>query len=142
METTRTKALFISLLLSATVLSAMDKESDREEEQQSTTYKFNVVDVNGEDALMYAAKTRYFPDSIGLLIKANVNIDRRNKHGETALSLAIEHHNHEGTKVLIEAKADVNNISKTGQTPLMLASAKGGTSEILVLLIEAIKTSK
>ena len=63
------------------------------------------------------------PAVIEALVKANTDVNARNKAGVTALMAAAMFNSHPAvTEALIKANADVNARDKAGVTPLMFAA--------------------
>ena len=73
----------------------------------------NLVTCNKYSALMYFSREGCM-SCVRLLIKAGANVNLRNKHGASALSLAALTDKARCMKVLIEAGADVNNRNTRG----------------------------
>jgi ankyrin repeat protein len=74
-----------------------------------------------EDQLLAAAKNGKV-EIVRQLIKEGVDINAKDKDGDTALIYACDQGHAEIVKLLIEAKADVNTIDKDGNTALIAAS--------------------
>ena len=77
--------------------------------------------------LHYAAQTRQ-PKSMRALIKAGLDVDARDKAGQTPLITSANLGDVESAKVLISHGADVDTKTNSGYTPLMLASSTGQAS--------------
>jgi ankyrin repeat protein/mono/diheme cytochrome c family protein len=92
---------------------------------------------NGSDGitpLMYAALYGT-ADAVRALLDAGANPNAKNDAGATALLWAVD--DAAKTRLLIARGADVNQRSLDGRTPLMVAAAQAGSSEVLALLLDA-----
>jgi ankyrin repeat protein len=91
---------------------------------------------NGSDGitpLMYAALYGTV-DEVRALLDAGANPNAKNDAGATALLWAVD--DAAKTRLLIARGADVNVRSLDGRTPLMVAAAQAGSSEVLTLLLD------
>ena len=113
----------------------------------------NIEDNEGDSALHLAADNGHL-QCLDLLIKAGANVNTNKKKNSedkdsgnddsenedrilsTPLLVAVTKNNFECVQRLIEAGADVNIATKSGQTPLNCAAGKGH-SQCLQLLIQA-----
>ena len=68
------------------------------------------------------------------MLKAGVNVDKRNDHRQTALLVATHSNNVELARMLIEAGADVNAKDDINDSPYLYAGAQGRT-EILAYML-------
>jgi len=69
-----------------------------------------------------------------LLIKHGADIDKADKHGNTALHSACLKGSVSSVKLLLDANADINRTNKKKQTPLFKAALKGHTEVVRELL--------
>ena len=60
-----------------------------------------------------------------MLIKYKADVNAKNHHGDTALSLAASSGKLNSVRVLIESGANVNNVSIYGLTPILHAEENG-----------------
>ena len=72
-------------------------------------------------------------DILKILLKIGIDVNTRDKYGETALMRAAHCKDLDIVKVLIENKADVNTNNNNGTTALMLAAGNNCT-ELFFLL--------
>lgn len=73
---------------------------------------------------------------VGELLRVGIDVDARDRHGQTALMLAARRGHGEIVAQLIEAGADLNVVAKYNLTALMLAIVAGHTA-VARLLIQA-----
>jgi uncharacterized protein len=73
---------------------------------------------------------------IARLVRAGADLDRRDRHGRTALLIAVDHNHVEFARALIAAGAGINVQAANRDTPWLLAGAQGRT-EILREMIPA-----
>ena len=93
----------------------------------------NTVDDDSDNALMYTALySSYHTTKLFLDFNANPNL--KNKAGETVLMWAVN--DIEKEKLLIKKGADVNIISSSGNTALLIAATSQGSAEVVHLLLE------
>jgi len=71
------------------------------------------------EALILALKNKFMKIT-KILIDAGVNIDIKNKNGDTALIIAAKNRDVKAVKAFINAGADINIKDKNGNTPLMI----------------------
>lgn len=83
-------------------------------------------------------------DALKLLIKLGVNLNSEYVYGNLPLHTAARYHWAEGIKTLLALTTDVNQLNKSGRTPLMLAVEKNEAEENNSLMIPyfAIKTNR
>jgi ankyrin repeat protein len=101
--------------------------------RQDPRLNFNVLDSTQSTPLSWAVWLHH-NDIAEMLLKAGADVDQGLPE-ETALFTAIEGHNFEGVRILIDAKADVNKAISEGKTPLM-AAALNCDFNIVRLLLE------
>ncbi|AYV77872.1 MAG: hypothetical protein Edafosvirus2_51 [Edafosvirus sp.] len=75
-------------------------------------------DANGETQLMHIIKYHNLKPTAKYLIDMKCNIHLKNKVGENALMIAVQHGNMEIVKYLIDHKCDMNSTDKNGSTVL------------------------
>ena len=94
----------------------------------------NMQDSAGITPLMYAAELGSV-DAMKLLLDNGAVVNLRNTNGATALMWSVT----DGQKVrpLLERHADVNAVSKSGRTALLLAARSDGSADIVRRLIAA-----
>ena len=68
------------------------------------------------------------------MLRAGVDVDARDRHGQTALMLAAQRGHGEVTALLVEAGADLNVAAKYNLTALMLAIVAGHAAVARVLI--------
>ena len=90
----------------------------------------------GTTALMYIAKNGWSFEDIEYLIKAGARTDLQDYDGETALHMAVHHHNWTCAKALLAAGANPNARCSAGMSPLHQA-AWNGNMEMTLLLLES-----
>ncbi|XP_043088287.1 uncharacterized protein LOC122334440 [Puntigrus tetrazona] len=73
-----------------------------------------------------------------LLVEKGADVNARDEHGRTALSLACEHGHLDAVKLLVQFNADPELADTWGNSALMYASC-GGHSQILEFLVRAFK---
>jgi len=93
----------------------------------------SVVDDDSDNVLMYAALYST-ADCMKLLLQKGANPNAKNKLGETAIMWCS--HDLEKTKLLLEYKADVNNKTTDGNTPLLVACVGNGQYDMIKLLLD------
>jgi ankyrin repeat protein len=86
----------------------------------------------GLTPLMYAVMTAG-PPVMRALLDAGAGVNTSNAEGITALHMAA--FDLEKTRLLIERGANVNAATQAGETPLIIAADRPGSSEIIALLI-------
>lgn len=92
----------------------------------------NTVNLEAEHALFIALREGSFKTFDVLVKHPKINLNVRNKHGESALMLVCLKGNRSLAKLLIKGKADINH---PGWTPLHYA-ATGGHTDIIQLLLD------
>jgi len=104
---------------------------------------------NRRSSPLHAAAADDNSELVGLLLKHGANVDVTDSDGNTALHLAIKHHQPIATSlqdvavnsvksvpdILLENKADVNTVNNSGETPLYSA-ALGGFFSIVRKMLE------
>jgi len=90
----------------------------------------------GHDALFRAIK-KGNALAAQTLIDAGIDLDRRNKRGETALMVAATSGKREIAEKLIDAGADVNIRKQNGATALILSAAYNDQHNIVTRLLDA-----
>jgi ankyrin repeat protein len=99
----------------------------------------DAIDVSVGTALMVAEQYRDNLAVINYLIaEAGADANKKNKDGDSALSLVAGRGDSPTVAALIAGKADVNAANKSGNTPLMIAAASGDAgASVVKSLIEA-----
>lgn len=69
------------------------------------------------------------------LLRAGIDVDARDRHGQTALMLAAQRGHGEIAALLVEAGADLNVAAKYNLTALMLAVVAGHAAVARVLIL-------
>ncbi len=96
----------------------------------------NVTDSEYNTGLIYAIHKGYY-DIVKILIDAGADINKQNKLGGTALSVAAFNEDKEILKLLIDNNINLNSkLKKDGHTPLICASHENNT-DIVKILVEA-----
>ena len=95
----------------------------------------NLIDQNGESALMWAARVGNI-EIVNSLLNAGADVNLITNHGGTALMCAAVNRHTEVVDILIAANADVNLINQYGASALMLAAHRGH-AEVVKSLIKA-----
>ena len=94
----------------------------------------NTQDNGGVSPLLYAVGAQ----NVGMakMLAANgADLEAESRLNQmTPLLLAIEHHDIEAIRVLLDAGAKVNGTNRDGLTPLMAASEKGQADVVQILL--------
>jgi ankyrin repeat protein len=93
----------------------------------------NAGDKRGSTPLMYAAAYGSL-DAMKALIAAGTDVNAKNAFDATALMWCAS--DLEKVRLLVEHGADVNARSKQGRTPLIIAAAHDGASQIVKLLLD------
>ncbi len=75
-------------------------------------------------------------EGVRRLLGGGLDVDARDRHGQTGLMRATARGHLEVVRVLIEAGTDLDGVAKYGLTALMLASLNGH-EEVALALIEA-----
>ena len=134
------KFLFLILLLCAgtansQTLSGVDwKTATPEQIQKLIDDGASVTD----DLLILAAGGNSNPAVIEALIKAQADVNARDKNGTTPLMVAAMFNSSPAViEALIKAKADVNARNKAGGTPLMVAAGFNSSPAVIEALIKA-----
>ena len=93
----------------------------------------NLKGPGGSTPLMYAA---LYGDAemVRVLLAKGANPNVSNEAGATALMWAVD--DRSKTRLLIERGADVNARSLDGRTPIMVAAARAGSSDVLTSLLD------
>ena len=107
---------------------------------QDKNIKFNIPDVNGTTALLYAATEGHL-EMTELLLKSGENVNQTNRPGQSALILAAERGYLEITKTLLKYNADVS-ITDCSNWNALLKARERGYPEIAELLEKAGATTK
>jgi ankyrin repeat protein len=91
----------------------------------------DAVDGLGNTALHYAAKSGY----VDMLrdVSKEADLDRSNKRGDTALSLALSFGHDDSAQLLIRKGADPNTVNWKGRSPLDIAIAKNRSKLVTIL---------
>jgi ankyrin repeat protein len=141
------RALFISITICSllfpfqsfpqtlpSILTAIrDNDLAKANLQVASAVDISVVDADGDNALMYAALYSS-TDCMKLLLKAGIDVNAKNKLGETALIWSS--HDIEKAKLLLDHKADVNAKTVAGNTVLLAACAGEGQTGMIKLLLD------
>ncbi|MCF8083596.1 MAG: ankyrin repeat domain-containing protein [Deltaproteobacteria bacterium] len=85
------------------------------------------------DNLLQSVSDVLFPDELG---NKKIAINTRDSDGDTPLHVIARRNDLKGTKILVNAGADVNAIDDMGETPLHVALSQK-TKEIVKALLEA-----
>jgi len=102
----------------------------------------NAVDYAGMSSLLIAAG-RGDPDLARVLLKGGAKLDLRTKIDEfTALLLAARYGQTELVAMLLDAKDDINVVSKTGRTPLFVAADADHFDTVKLLIERGAKVDK
>ena len=96
----------------------------------------NVKSIGSNSSILSQAAFYNKLDYLDLLIKAGVDVNTQNKHGDAPLIFASYKGNLDVVNKLIEAGADVNAKNQYGETSLIFASCKGYI-DVVNRLIEA-----
>lgn len=99
----------------------------------------NIMSMAGEgkDSLLHLAAKNGNQSVFNYLVTNNVNLELKNKYGETPLHSAISARSFEVAELLINKEADVNARDNEGKTPLHIAAAdKESGNESLKLLVK------
>ena len=78
----------------------------------------NICDRYGDPLLMKACYNRFSIDTIKLILSKNIDINKQNDDGETALMHAVTYYDFEGVKLLLDFGADMDIKSKRSNTAL------------------------
>jgi len=97
------------------------------------TSDVNLRDKRGATPLMYASAFGSL-DAMKLLLAAGADVNAKNAFDATALMWCVN--DLEKARLLVAKGADVNARSKQGSTPLLIAAADDGASEVVKLLLE------
>lgn len=93
----------------------------------------NLRDKRGTTPLMYAAAFGSL-DAMKVLLAAGADVNAKNAFEATALMWCVS--DLEKARLLVAKGANVNARSKQGSTPLLIAAADDGASEVVELLLE------
>lgn len=97
---------------------------------------FNAVDHSGRTPLMMAAKTGY-GKLVQLLLASGASVNAQDAVGQSALLHAAGESGYstsEAIKLLLAAKANVNDVNHRKQTALMLAALRGNLESVTMLI--------
>ncbi|KAJ5153134.1 uncharacterized protein N7482_009612 [Penicillium canariense] len=93
----------------------------------------DVPDIHGYTALSRACSSRSMNEKVvELLLEANVNIEARNRDGQTPLSIAAVHS--KAIMPLMKKGATLTTIDNDGCSPLVMAAREGHAQTVLDLL--------
>ena len=81
------------------------------------------TDLDGRQPIHYCAEYNQNIEIFDLLIKNNVNINARDKHGNTPLMYAAMNYNYKSASILLKNNADLNLQNKHGRTAIMITMA-------------------
>jgi len=97
----------------------------------------DIQDRNGNTALIYLCqkKDEYTELVREFLLKHNVNVNIKNKAGNSALHIAVFNNHLEIVKLLLLNHADINLKNGEGNTVLMMASSSSNREQMLQLLL-------
>jgi ankyrin repeat protein len=97
----------------------------------------DLQDRNGNTALIYICQKKYEYTEIvrEFLLKHNVNINIKNKAGNSALHIAVFNNHLEIVKLLLLNHADINIKNSEGNTVLMMASSSANREKMVQLLL-------
>ncbi|KAG4094107.1 ankyrin [Neocallimastix lanati (nom. inval.)] len=97
----------------------------------------DLQDRNGNTALIYICQKKYEYTEIvrEFLLKHNVNINIKNKAGNSALHIAVFNNHLEIVKLLLLNHADINIKNSEGNTVLMMASSSANREKMLEELL-------
>ena len=96
----------------------------------------NAAASDGSTALHYAVQRECSADLFNLLLEAGANAAARNSDGETPLLMAISSRRDEACRILIAAKAAIDEPDKRGESPVLRVLYEGNV-ELCMQLIEA-----
>jgi len=98
----------------------------------------DLQDRNGNTALIYLCqkKNEYTELVREILLKHNVNINIKNKAGNSALHIAVFNNHLEIVKLLLLNHADINIKNGEGNTVLMMASSSANREQMVQLLLK------
>lgn len=83
---------------------------------------------------LYTAIEKLNVTKVKSLIKAGVDVNQKDKNGETALTMASNKGHAQIATALIAANADVNHLADNGESPLIKASRAGEEHVVSVLI--------
>ena len=154
MKKTLTKTLFISFIFSVTVSSTPKKilrgvtaEATRESEDREV--KMCLANVRNteqfceswrqyfslsKENITEISELEKYCDSMHQCLQPNINIDRKDKFGVTALMRAIRVNNPWSIRLLLAKKSDANQSNQDRITPLILAARVNCLPETMQLL--------
>ncbi|XP_077990493.1 uncharacterized protein LOC144444822 [Glandiceps talaboti] len=87
-----------------------------------------------EGSPLHLAVDYGFTEFIYLLLERKINLDEKNKFGQTALDVAAGSGSEEITQILVDAGAEINCTRKDGTTPIYMAAQNGHAGVVQVLL--------
>lgn len=95
----------------------------------------NLVDIDEKTALMHAAE--HCPESIGALLLAGADMEKKDKHGQTALMHAARAESGDAFEQLIARGCDLNARTANGMTALCVSCGPIGRKDRALSLIQA-----
>jgi len=98
-----------------------------------------IADYFNETSLMYAAG-RGFIDMVNLLLTRGAKMDLMNSYGDTAVGYAINEDKAAALSVLVKAGANLNYLTQTQMSPLMIAASFGNADCVSILLSANVDT--
>lgn len=121
-------------IIAAFTESALNGNAEAVTQTLETSIDVDMVDANGNTALMLASFNGH-KAIVKLLLKANADVNKRNPAGRTALMFAATIDTPATVKLLLESGAEVNAYDGEEQwTPLMFAAGEGHTAVVDILL--------
>jgi len=112
------------------------RDGERQAFQKQLTDEPKVANLKGPGGstpLMYAALYAD-ADALRRLLASGADPNIRNEAGATALMWAVD--DLEKTQLLVEHGADVNASSNDGRTPLLIATIRAGSTDVVKLLLD------